>query len=624
MPFWGWGRRSGQLIRHVREVQAESLVNQLGLGRGRGGNDVLPGGAGVAEHRALAVQQRVADRRGREPALFLKLHPVGQVAHAGKGHVGDGQVRADAPGCPVIDRAHLQVVLGDAEALFHLPQPAVARQQFGDRHAAHVRRHPVKPVPAGGLGDPVRVDLPAPLALHAHEPCRAPGDQGLRLAASVELLQQLAHRAPAVGGVLSCPLRTVRDHDPAALVAEHPDPGAGVSAGHRPVAPDVEDPLLQRLGQVAQPRPDDVTVPGRLELGEVLLAEHRRVGHDHGLGPGVPAAHRLDRRQERVPFVGGAGKHLVTDRQPVARDHQRQHHLNPPGLAVLAVAERPQRVLAPVLGHRLEVQRRAIEKQHVQRLAQQRLGVRGHPRLEPPDELVVQPVHHPVDLLQRQGDAEIPAQPAHRVALGLRVGDARHDGVEQRRRRGPVTRGEQPIQAQLPVHAPVGLVDAGDDAPFLPQRLQIHPQRLGIGRLRFRPPGLDDLLGDLLRREQAGLALVPDARLQVLAQLLQPNQFGLVRGHPDMAHDALPDLAAGAHALDQLDGLAGAVGGGFDAHEHGGILPPLAAVSKSLGTTKRLRGTPEKNALENSKIEKSVSTARDSNRRSQDEAWILS
>ena len=101
LPFWGWGCRSVQLIGHVRAVQVEGLVNQLGLGRGGGGNDVLPSGAGVPEHRALAVQQRVADRRGREPRLLLHLHLVSQVAHAGKGRVGDSQVRADARPCSV-------------------------------------------------------------------------------------------------------------------------------------------------------------------------------------------------------------------------------------------------------------------------------------------------------------------------------------------------------------------------------------------------------------------------------------------------------------------------------------------------------------------------------------------
>ena len=61
--------------------QAQGLVNQFGLHRARRGDDVAPARAGVLEDRALAVQQRVADRRGREPPLLLQLHPVGQVLY---------------------------------------------------------------------------------------------------------------------------------------------------------------------------------------------------------------------------------------------------------------------------------------------------------------------------------------------------------------------------------------------------------------------------------------------------------------------------------------------------------------------------------------------------------------
>ena len=100
----------------IREVQAQGLVDELGLGRGRGGNGIALPGAGVAQHRALAVQQRVPDCLGGQVAFFLQFDPVGQVSHAGEGHVGDGQVRADASRSPVIDGPDLQVVLGDAEA----------------------------------------------------------------------------------------------------------------------------------------------------------------------------------------------------------------------------------------------------------------------------------------------------------------------------------------------------------------------------------------------------------------------------------------------------------------------------------------------------------------------------
>ena len=80
-------------------------------------------------------------------------------------------------------------------------------------------------------------------------------------------------------------------------------------------------------------------------------------------------------------------------------------------------------------------------------------------------------------------------------------------------------------------------MDAGDEALLLPQRLQTHPKRHGIGRFDRDPTGLDDLRGDLFGRKQPRLSVVGDARLQVLAQFIQARQFRLVAGHADVAHE---------------------------------------------------------------------------------------
>jgi len=64
--------------------------------------------------------------------------------------------------------------------------------------------------------------------------------------------------------------------------------------------------------------------------------------------------------------------------------------------------------------------------------------------------------------------------------------------------------------------------------------------------------------------------------LEKLAQFPKARQFHLVRCNPDMAHDALADLAFDSDALDQLHGLARAVGRGFYANEHGRSILPRA------------------------------------------------
>jgi len=92
-------------------------MDLLGFWRGGRGHDVaFVGLAGMLEDRALAVQQGVADRLGRQAGPLLQAQPPGQVLHAGEGRAGDGQMRADAARGPVEDRSHLQVMLGDADA----------------------------------------------------------------------------------------------------------------------------------------------------------------------------------------------------------------------------------------------------------------------------------------------------------------------------------------------------------------------------------------------------------------------------------------------------------------------------------------------------------------------------
>ena len=72
---------------------------------------------------------------GRHPAL-LGGDAVGEMAHAGEGHEGDGDMGPDPVRGPVPDRPHPQVVPANPEALFHLPQPVVAGQHLRGGHVA--------------------------------------------------------------------------------------------------------------------------------------------------------------------------------------------------------------------------------------------------------------------------------------------------------------------------------------------------------------------------------------------------------------------------------------------------------------------------------------------------------
>ena len=172
---------------------------------------------------------------------------------------------------------------------------------------------------------------------------------------------------------------------------------------------------------------------------------------------------------------------------------------------------------------------------------------------------------HPVDLLNRKAHAEVLLKRAHAAALAVRVGDPRHHHMEQGVMGGPVARArQQRIQAQQAVHLAVDLVDACDQTLLLLKLLEVDRQLLLAVALAADP---DHLLSDLLGREQRRLALVVQLRLDVFPQLPQPLQLVLVHGHTDVADDALADLAAVAHALDELHRASRAVGGGLDANE---------------------------------------------------------
>ena len=165
-----------------------------------------------------------------------------------------------------------------------------------------------------------------------------------------------------------------------------------------------------------------------------------------------------------MPFVGRSRKHLVTHWQAVHGHHQGKQHLRLAWLAVLAEAV----LFEFVLRERFEIERRTVEKQYGQRFRQQRPGRVADASSQLLDQAPVELVHHPVHLLQRQTDPEILLEPPDAAPLAVGVGDARHHDMEQDVMGGwmSVSR-QQIVEAELPVHRTVNLMDAGDHPLFL-------------------------------------------------------------------------------------------------------------------------------------------------------------
>ncbi len=114
----------------------------------------------------MSVDEGGADHFWRHP-LFLGGDAVGEVADAG--HEGDGDMGADAVLVPVPDRAHLQVVLGDAEALLNLPKPVVVGHHLGDARIAQIGDDAGEAVPLFGFGDLLRVHREPRVSLDSNE-----------------------------------------------------------------------------------------------------------------------------------------------------------------------------------------------------------------------------------------------------------------------------------------------------------------------------------------------------------------------------------------------------------------------------------------------------------------------
>ena len=167
-------------------------------------------------------------------------------------------MRLHPVGLPMEHRPHLEIVLGDPEALLDPPEFPAAGEQFGMAHVGRVGHDAFQPVPAGGLLDLCLVDFQPGFSRELDEPAEtASGERLSGIGASAELADQLVDRLLPVGGVLFRPLPAPADDDAASLVLELSRKQA-LGAADGIVGAEVEDLLLQVLRQRFQPGADDI------------------------------------------------------------------------------------------------------------------------------------------------------------------------------------------------------------------------------------------------------------------------------------------------------------------------------------------------------------------------------
>lgn len=135
------------------------------------GQDRAVSGSLAAEDRALPSGLRGPIGSGRSPVPPY-CDAEGEMANAGESHEGDGDMGADPVPRPGPDRPHPEIVPGDGEALFRLPQAVIAGLHLSGVHVTQVGGHAEGPVPPLRLAD----HRPG-IALHGEEAPPCPGSR---------------------------------------------------------------------------------------------------------------------------------------------------------------------------------------------------------------------------------------------------------------------------------------------------------------------------------------------------------------------------------------------------------------------------------------------------------------
>lgn len=161
------------------------------------------------------------------------------------------------------------------------------------------------------------------------------------------------------------------------------------------------------------PGPEDVLVPARLQVADVLLAQEAGVGHDRGLGEAETLLQLLDDGDHHVPLVRVAGMYLVPYRVAAGTDQQTEHYLRIGVLPVLGPAVDADVVLAG-----LEVHRGRVIEDHRHRAAEDPpglvVGLLLHVVLDVVGAFAA-PARPPAQLVQKAVDLVLVVELVHKV-----------------------------------------------------------------------------------------------------------------------------------------------------------------------------------------------------------------
>ena len=268
----------------------------------------------------------------------------------------------------------------------------------------------------------------------------------------------------------------------------------------RLVAVRVEDHALLRRRPRLQPGAEYVGRSAPLQRRLAVAVDHGGVGDHREADAGMAPLQRLQRQDQSAALAGVSRKQLAADRQPLRRRQQREQHLDPVRLAVLAEALEP--VAALRLG--LELHRRRVVEDRGQGLRQQRLGHLPRPPADLLDQRIVDQVHAAADQVEIERRLAVALQLGDRRPLRLRLCDAGQHHLPDVAAGADAAGAEQPVPSELAVDLSQGLADADGDPGLLPALRQIDAERLRA---------LPGQVGELPDGEHRGLPAVPEPDL---------------------------------------------------------------------------------------------------------------
>ena len=331
---------------------------------------------------------------------------------------------------------------------------------------------------------------------------------------------------------------------------------------------------LHPAWQAAQARRDHPVPTLGGEQVQVVLAQHPGVrNQDHpAYVKALPQG--LQCRLERAHIGRAAWKQLIAYRQPLHTLEQGQNDLHLLRLTVFAESLLAK-IIALVAG---EEKRRYVEKEYIHPLLQESAHFMRDDRLQPRNPVVIDRVHHAVELVRVHFHAMVPGKlVAARALAGARRGQSHQHGLTKQARRHHFAGPEDLLKAQPIVQRPEDLVKAHSQTLGLRQLARIgYGQRLVALTAMAGPL---HALGQVFYRKQGGLPLFQQPQLRPVRQPHQRLQERPFRGRAHMLDDPLPRSLAGyAGRFDNLyaNVLSGLASDGTDEHAGRGMAASIA------------------------------------------------